>query len=278
MAFSIRDHRLWRDDSRVETMLSPFIGGSFAEPPRILVVHFTAGASARSSAEWFRDRSNPGSSAHLVIERDGSVVQCVPFDTIAWHAGRSAWNGLIGLNRHALGIELANRGDLVRRGEGWASLTGAVVVDPVVAVHRNGNPDGSHRPIGWERYPDPQVAALAEIARALVATYGIAEIVGHDDIAPTRKWDPGPAFDMPRFRAAVFGGRGEDESPALTVRPSDGLNLRAGPGVDRAVLELLPPGTRVMPLERFGRWLSVSVLGADGAPRRTGWVHGAYLA
>ncbi len=278
MSFSIHDHRLFDDGRAVETIASRFAGGRFASTPRLLVVHFTAGASARSSAEWFDDPDNPGSSAHLVIDRDGSVIQCVPFDTIAWHAGRSTWKGLDGLNRHALGIELANWGDLVRRGAGWASGTGVAIPDPVLAIHKNGNPDGSRTPIGWEPFPDPQVQSLVAIARQLVAAYGIEEIVGHDDIAPTRKWDPGPAFDMARVRAQVFGGRAAEAGAARVVTADDGLNLRDGPGTDHAVLEILPKGTRVLPREASGRWLSVDVLRAEGAARRTGWVHGGFLA
>ena len=279
MSFSIQKHHLFRDGRPVETLLSPNSGGAFAETPRILVVHFTSGASGRSSAEWFRSPENRSSSAHLVIDRDGSVIQCLPFDTVAWHAGRSQWKGLVGLNRHSLGIELANWGSLTRRGSGWVTPTGRPIADPVMAVHRNGNPDGSRAAIGWEPYPAAQIGALEAIARALVATYGISEIVGHDDIAPTRKSDPGPALDMERLRAAVFGsGREADGDPALKVTAPDGLNLRSGPGTGFAVLELLPAGTPVRPEERDGRWLSVTVLDGDGRARRSGWVNGTHVA
>lgn len=278
MAFTLRNHRLWRDGRAVETIASPNTGGAFARSPAILVIHFTGGASARSSAEWFRDRANRSSSAHLVIDRDGSVIQCVGFDTVAWHAGRSAWRDIVGLNAHSIGIELANWGDLVRRGGGWASSTGVAIADPVLAAHAHGNPDGSRAAIGWEPFAPAQVAALGEIARLLVAAYGIGEIVGHDDIAPTRKWDPGPAIDMERLRAAVLGdGRDADGDPAATVLPADGLNLRSGPGIAYSVIELMAQGTRVRPHQRDGRWAEVGVLGPDGAPRRTGWAHTAYL-
>lgn len=277
MSFSIRNDRLYRDGRTVDTLNSRFQGGAFAATPRIVVVHFTYGASARSSAEWFNDPANPGSSAHLVIEREGSVIQCVPFGNVAWHAGKSTWKGLVGLNNHALGIELANWGNLERRGDGWSSYTGVAISNPVLAVHKHGNPDGSRTPIGWEPYPQAQFESLAAITRVLVATYGITEIVGHDDIAPTRKWDPGPAFPLDRLRGLVFGGRGNDGDPALGVLPAEGLNLRSGPGVAFAVIELLPQGTQVRAMERDGLWAAVSVLDASGAPRKTGWVHGGYL-
>ena len=203
--YSISGGRLLSDGKPVEMIRSRFDSGPYPRTPRILVMHFTYGASARSSAEWFRNPDNKGSSAHVVIERDGSIIQCVPFDTRAWHAGQSVWKGNTAMNSSSIGIEMANWGYLERHGEGWVSYTGVTVADPVIATHKHGNPNGSRRPIGWERYPEAQFAAAVEIARALVAAYGITEIVGHDDIAPARKWDPGPAFDMDRFRGEVFG-------------------------------------------------------------------------
>jgi N-acetylmuramoyl-L-alanine amidase len=95
---------------------------------------------------------------------------------------------------------------LQRKGQGWASYTGVRIADPVLARHRNGNPDGSSGPIGWERFPPAQNAAATAVARAILAAFPtIREIVGHDDIAPGRKVDPGPAFDMAAFRRAVLG-------------------------------------------------------------------------
>ncbi|MBX9795682.1 N-acetylmuramoyl-L-alanine amidase, partial [Sphingomonas sp.] len=222
MAFTISGGMLRQGAQRVEFIKSLFTSGSFAAMPSIAVIHFTAGASGRSSAEWFRNRQNPGSSAHVVVDRDGSVIQCVAFDTVAQHAGRSRWRDLagrelVGLNRFSFGIELANWGDLRRAGSGWASHTGVPIASPVLAVHRGGNPDGSRTPIGWEPFPAPQIDTAVAIVRALVSAFGVNEIVGHDDIAPTRKFDPGPAFDMVRFRARVFGGRADDGDTLMKV-------------------------------------------------------------
>lgn len=279
MSSAIRNHRLIRDGRAVDLLTSPNTGGAFAETPRLLVIHFTSGASARSSAEWFRAAENRSSSAHVVIDRDGTVIQCVPFDTVAWHAGRSQWKGIVGLNRHSIGIELANWGDLSRRGSAWVAGNGRPIADPVIATHKNGNPDGSRAAIGWEPYPEAQLRSLVEVARALVATYGLTEIVGHDDIAPTRKSDPGPAFPMERLRAEVLGSeRHLDDDPALAVAAADGLNLRTGPGTGFSIVELLPAGTRVRPTERDGRWLAVAVLDGEGRARRSGWVAAAFLA
>jgi N-acetylmuramoyl-L-alanine amidase len=278
MAFTINANQLRQDGKPVLSLPSPYIGGALPSPTRCLVMHFTYGASALSSAKWFQSQDNPGSSAHLVIDRDGSVIQCVRFDKVAWHAGKSTWRGISGLNQHAIGIELANWGPLHQAGSEWKSHTGVTVAHPHMARHKNGNPHGEKGPIGWEPYPPVQFETAVEVARLLVKSHGVEEIVGHDDISPDRKCDPGPAFDMARFRSLVFGGRADDGGTSLRVDVAEGLNLRTGPGTTFPVARLLPAGTLVEPIERDGRWLGVSVLNAQGQPSQTGWVHEHYLS
>jgi N-acetylmuramoyl-L-alanine amidase len=276
MAFSVKSHKLREDDKPVETIKSSFMGGKFASTPKILVVHFTYGGTGRSSAEWFKHPANPGSSAHIVCDRDGSVIQCVDFDTVALHAGKSRLRGLIGLNKHSIGLELANWGNLVSSGTGWRTYTAKAISDPVLATHVNGNPDGSTRIIGWERYPEKQFQAAVAIARALVAAYGINEIVGHDDISKGRKWDPGPAFDRRRFNALIFGDRADNGDNRYKVAVGEGLNLRAGPGTQFAAIKLLSAGTVLDLLAVEGRWMNVSIID-NNRPTETGYVHSAYV-
>lgn len=278
MSFSIRNNKLLESGRLVDQVKSIFDSGKFPNIPKIIVMHFTYGASAASSAGWFRDRRNAGSSAHIVIDRDGTVIQCVDFDVIAWHAGASRLRNLVGMNRHAFGIEMSNWGYLQQTPSGWRSHTGLPIAGPILAVHKNGNPPASSRgPIGWEPYPDKQVLVAAEIARALVATYAVNEIVGHDDVSPDRKWDPGPAFDLPRFRGLVFGGRGSNDDSRLKVDVQAGLNLRRGAGTNFDVIKTLAKGDIVDPIRSDGVWLEVSVIDAAGHPTDTGWVHSAYL-
>jgi N-acetyl-anhydromuramoyl-L-alanine amidase len=103
-------------------------------------------------------------SAHLFIDRRGRVIQFVPFDQSAWHAGVSDWRGRKGCNRYSIGIEL----------EGTDTT----------------------------RYTTRQYESLAKVIRALTDRYptlGSDGIVGHNEIAPGRKTDPGPGFDWPRL-------------------------------------------------------------------------------
>lgn len=267
---------LKQDGKSVEQVKSPHTSGDFAKAPKIVVMHYTAGSSARSSANWFKN-PKASASAHLVIGRDGTVIQCVSFDKVAWHAGRSRWGGIVGLNRHSIGIELANWGPLVSANGEWQSHSGARIPDPVMAVHRNGNPDGSRNPIGWERYPEAQMQVAQEVVRALVEKYGIEQILGHDDIAPVRKSDPGPAFNMTRFRNALLESRGGGEDATATVNAPNGLNLRAGPSTSQNVIAKLPNGTALELLGETGVWLQVSALDSSGNPTDTGWVHGHYV-
>lgn len=203
MPFHVRDHRLCRDGAEVPFVPSPH--GADGLMPRWLVLHYTAGTTARAAIDWF---VNPESevSAHLVLDRDGTVTQMVTFDRVAWHAGVSAWGGLAGLNRSSIGIEIVNAGKLHRDGAGqWANWAGEVI-DPdqvVLATHRHEAAEA-----GWHAFTPAQIAATVGIGRVLRRRYDLADVVGHDDIAPGRKIDPGPAFPMAGVRARIMGRAG----------------------------------------------------------------------
>ena len=162
---------------------------------RALVIHFTGGASAKSSIDAMRQR---GVSAHLTIDRDGTIYQSIPFSQIAFHAGASRWADpktnirYIGLNSYSIGIELANAGNdpdalaWAKKQPGFSIFTGK---------HQNGGPIEA-----WENFATQQLASLFSVAKLLVDRYNLDDITGHDCIAPKRKNDPGPAFPMLRLR------------------------------------------------------------------------------
>jgi N-acetylmuramoyl-L-alanine amidase len=179
------DH--WLD----EALRRPLPGGQEMPIRRFLVIHFTSGASAHSSIEFWRTEAAKGASAHLVIDRDGAIYQCRPFNRTAGHAGVSEWKGFKNLNSCAIGIELANAGDDPALASKWSKFP------PLKAKHKNGGPLCS-----WEVYPPEQLAACEAVAKALVARYHLDDVVGHEDIAPARKNDPGPAFPMAALRVA----------------------------------------------------------------------------
>jgi len=169
--------------SRANYELIP--GGAPMPVRRFLVIHFTSGATAISSINFWRSLEANGASAHIVIDRDGKVYQCRAFNKTCGHAGKSKWRGFDGLNACSIGIELANAGDDASLAKRWSKL-------PLIkAAHKNG---GSVQE--WEAYPPAQIAALEEVAKALVAHYKLDDIIGHEDCSPSRKNDPGPAAEQ----------------------------------------------------------------------------------
>ena len=110
---------------------------------------------------YYREIAELKVSSHFLIRRDGELIQFVPCGGRAWHAGESNWRDRSRCNDFSLGIELEGADDVP--------------------------------------FDDRQYARLAELTRLLKAKYAIADIVGHADIAPGRKTDPGACFDWPRF-------------------------------------------------------------------------------
>lgn len=273
----IQNHRLIGDDGNpVPYVESPNRGGALA--PEYLVMHYTAGGSAEGAISWL---CNPAAkaSAHLVIGRDGQITQLVPFNRIAWHAGQSQWAGRSGLNGFSIGIELDNAGRLERAGGRWVSAaTKRSYVDDDVLIANHKHDAAGALPSGWHEYSEAQLDAAARAGLALVEKYALKDVLGHEDIAPGRKSDPGPAFPLASFRARLMG-RADDAAEIYAT--STELNVRAGPGTEHAVLpgSPLPTGTQVAVLERCGVWWRVDVLAAaGGVPDIVGWCHSRFLA
>lgn len=196
-SMTVRGNRLYRDGAPVLYRESP--NGSGVIRPRFLVIHFTAGSYA-GAVSWMTQKQS-GVSAHLCIGEAGEITQLAPFNRRCNHAGQSAWKGVSLLNGHSIGFELANLGQISGAPGAYRVGTQNIPDNRVMrAAHRNGGPV-----VAWHTFMAAQIEASTEAARAVCRAYDIKEIVGHDDIAPKRKSDPGPAFDMPAFRRAVLG-------------------------------------------------------------------------
>ena len=168
--------------------------------PDTIIIHYTAGISGASSANWLADPESKV-SAHVVIDRSGQIYQIVPFHKVAWHAGQSAYGGRTGFNDFSIGIELDNAGYLRREGDAYVSTYGQryAPADVIQARHHHEN---IVRP--WHTYTDAQLLACRDLCIALIDAYPkIDQILGHDEIAPGRKQDPGPAFPMEHFRGSL---------------------------------------------------------------------------
>jgi len=203
MTYSISNHILRLDGKPVAQRATPNRGGRMT--PQFLVMHFTGSSSTSSAVGWLTNK-DAKASAHIVLSPEGVATQLAPFNIVTWHAGRSAYQGREGFNSFSVGIELVNAGQLAKRADGVfiERISPRVVpADQVIlAKHRNGGPE-----LPWQVYPEAQIEAAIAIGQALNKVYRFIEVVGHDEIAPGRKNDPGPVFPMGRVESLIMGRR-----------------------------------------------------------------------
>ena len=143
--------------------LSPNCDARNANSPiDTLIMHYTGMQSADEALTRMCD-SQAEVSAHYMVDEDGTVYQLVEGDQRAWHAGISHWRGREGLNHTSIGIEIVNPG----------------------------------HEFGYAPFPKEQMDEVIELTKTLLARYPIEprNIIGHSDIAPERKEDPGELFD-----------------------------------------------------------------------------------
>ncbi|TKG91458.1 N-acetylmuramoyl-L-alanine amidase [Puteibacter caeruleilacunae] len=165
-----------------------------------LVLHYTANNDVHAAARYL---TMPGvfASAHVLIGRDGEVIQMVPMDTEAWHAGKSTLDQLDGLNHFSIGVEFVNHGKLLLMNHRFYSWNNKVV-DPS-EVYILEDPHTGHRSY-WHRYTQAQLQIGKQVVRQIVRHYKIRKIVQHSDVSPGRKIDPGEAFPFSEFKALEY--------------------------------------------------------------------------
>lgn len=253
---------------KISQYQSPNKGGIIV--PEYLIIHYTAGRSAESSVATFMNPAEK-KSAHLVIGRDGSIHQMMDFTRKAWHAGVSHWGALDGLNSYSIGIELDNPGKLTKVNGKYVAWFGKAYPesDVMEAQHKN----QTHKAF-WHTYTEAQLEACIAVSKVLVKKYGLKDILGHDDIAPDRKEDPGPAFPMASFKAHVMG-RDDLALPMYEVVKSL-VNVRKGPGLDYEVITQLQKGAMVTFLDAQNGWFKVQLNGDH--PEGLGWIHNTLIA
>lgn len=144
-----------------------------ALPVTMIVLHYTGMESGQAAIDRLRD-PEAKVSAHYVVEEDGRVFRLVDESRRAWHAGRSHWRGIADVNSASIGIEIVNPG----------------------------------HEFGYRPFPDAQMGALIPLVADIKERHGITRgnVVGHSDVAPARKQDPGELFDwhaLARLRLAL---------------------------------------------------------------------------
>lgn len=135
-------------------------------PVTMLVLHYTGMPDAHSAIDWLADPASRV-SAHYVVTEEGDVVRMVPEEKRAWHAGASYWRGITDVNSASIGIEIVNPG------HEW----------------------------GYREFPQTQIDALIPLMHDIVTRHRITRgnVVGHSDVAPGRKIDPGELFPWGRL-------------------------------------------------------------------------------
>ena len=181
-----------------------------ALPISMVVLHYTGMQTGAEAEERLVDPAAKV-SAHYLIGEDGEVVRLVPEEQRAWHAGRSFWRGITDVNSASIGIELVNPG------QEW----------------------------GYREFPRAQMEALLPLLARIVKTHDIprANVVGHSDVAPARKDDPGELFDWPllaRHHLAlpvpkvVLGDPFDNEGAVLLALERFGYDITDGRAAVRA--------------------------------------------
>ena len=203
----------------------------------MLVLHYTGMQSAEAALNRLCDPA-ARVSAHYVVEEDGAIWRLVPEARRAFHAGRSCWEGEHDLNFVSIGIEIVNPG------HEW----------------------------GYRAFPEEQMAAVEYLCRDILSRHPIPphRVVGHSDIAPDRKTDPGEAFDWPRLARAGIGIWPEpsrQRPDAVLDRPRAVANLGligycVAPAIEEATVAAFQRRFRPDPRRRRDRRRD------RGAPRR----------
>lgn len=169
--------------------------------PNFLILHYTETPDRHDADGYFTGSKphpeNKRVSAHYMIDGDGTIYQYVDEDKRAWHAGISHWGGIDDINSHSIGIELVNPG----------------------------------RKYGYQPFPVQQMDALVKLCKDIIARHNISpfRVLGHSDVAPGRKVDPGELFDwemMARAGIGVFPQPEEQDRKAGSDYVRDPQNLK----------------------------------------------------
>lgn len=154
--------------------------------PQYIILHYTANCDKKSVLSWFKNALNP-TSAHYVIGPNGQITQTVDPDKRAWHAGDSSWKNNTDMNAYSIGIEIVNPGFTQQKTDPCPQTDD----DP---WNKNSSLQVSGSELHWYPFTKAQIQSLIALCQQLMLRYQIPpeNILGHSDIAPHRKSDPGP--------------------------------------------------------------------------------------
>lgn len=200
----------------------------------MLILHYTG---MRSAGDALARLTDPAAevSAHWLVEEDGTVHRLVAEERRAWHAGRASWSGATDINARSIGVEIVNPG----------------------------------HEFGYRPFPDAQMVAVEHLCRGILSRHPIqpSRVLGHSDVAPDRKEDPGELFDWERLALAGIGIWPEIDSHAPDTPPLQEVQSElAAIGYEVEATGLMDLATRVALVAFQRHWLPGHMTAARDAP------------
>lgn len=293
----------WLEESNIEKVKKiPTVNFQNEISPKYLIIHYTACESTNYVIDWFRRSPNQGNidkiCAHIIIDFDGTIIQLAPFNSRCNHAGYSCWDSVTGLNEHSIGIEIMNLGFCEKLKNGaYRTLVGTRKDGTYIYKYFTFSDEKivkkNHKHKFWLEnvyqywfdFNDKQIDALTELAKLLIVEYKLTFILGHDDISPGRKLDPGPAFPWSKLRKAVFGN--DDKTGNIFIVKShfeSFVLLRKEPSESSTVIMELHNGYEVGLIKGSVEWVKIylvndinDVLSGGHSFKIEGWIHESML-
>ncbi len=187
----------------MDQLQSPNFDSRDGTPTDMLVLHYTGMQTAAAAIDRLCD-PDAQVSAHYVVDEDGTVLQLIDEEMRAWHAGVSFWRGDKNINHRSVGVEIVNPG----------------------------------HEFGYREFPDAQIAAVIDLCQGVLSRHAIPlrNVVGHSDVAPTRKQDPGELFPWAQLASNGIGLFPNDTGVA-PVSDHDVKDVLEGIGYDATELQ-----------------------------------------
>lgn len=259
--------------------------------PDAIIIHYTAGQSGAATVKMF-SASSATTSAHFVVSEDGSITQMVDLNRKAYHAGTSSYNGRSSYNGFSIGIEISNPGYLQKiDGQYYTWMeakkdkkTPTPVSKVFTGKHRNAVTTMTY----WYKYTDEQIAAVKALCKTICKAFKIVEILGHEEIAPGRKCDPGPAFPLDALRDEIFAKNSSisiSDMFANAVSKSAASSLVVGKAKVKLNFRQSPSTTAPLKSSPMAAGTYIYIIGEDSSKEWynilheiTGWIDKDFIA
>lgn len=245
--------------------------------PRFLIMHITTGIKMSSTINHFK-RRHTYVSTHLLVGRDGRVVQFLPFDAIAYHAGESFWDGKENLNFNSIGMEIDNVGPLWPKDNTQWEKSGQIIPLEDTELVRHWKSRTERR---WHKFRRDQLVVARKIAFEILKKYKMEDILSHDAVNLMNRMDPGPLFPIQEWREEFFGRKYPLAEVWETKKDTafyENLDYKPPKPKRREKEEFLGFNTTIQVLEKRGKVTLVQVRERQGnGSTGWGWILSRYV-